>query len=68
MLLVIPTAAFAGFAASLLLWLGVVVHQTWVRRGGGSPSARSLWWRRSSGQLTFVFFVAFVVTRVYYFL
>lgn len=66
MFLVVPFVALCAFALSLLAWLGVVIHQAWVKRRGGATSARSLWWRRSLGQLTLVFFVTFVVTRWYY--
>ena len=68
MFLVVPFVALCAFAVALVLWLGVTVHQGVTRRRGGAPSARSLWWRRSAGELTLVFFLLFLVSRVYYLL
>ena len=68
MFLVVPFVALCAFAGAFALWLGVTVHQGVIRRRGGAPSDRSLWWRRSAGQLTLVFFLLFLVTRVYYLL
>ena len=68
MFLVVPFVALCAFAFFLIAWIALVIHQAWLRRRGGVPSVRSLWWRRSTGQLTLVFFFTFVVTRWYYLL
>lgn len=68
MFLVVPFVALCAFAIALLLWIGITIHQGVTRRRGGAPTPRSLWWRRSAGQLTLIFFLLFFVTRVYYLL
>ena len=39
-----------------------------LARRGASPTERERWWYRSVGQLTLVFFLTFLVTRLYYLL
>lgn len=68
MLLVVPLAAFIGFLLSLVAVAALRIRFMILRRRGGSPSVRELWWYRSVGQLTLVFFLMFVITRVYYLL
>lgn len=68
MLLVVPLAAFIGFAISLVAVVVLRIRFFLLARRGASPTERERWWYRSVGQLTLVFFLTFVITRIYYLL
>ena len=68
MLLIVPFVALCAFGGCLLGTAALKVRLYMLRRAGATPSASLLWWYRSAGQLTLVFFVLFVVTRMWYML
>lgn len=68
MFLVVPFVGLAAFTASLLLTIVLKVRLILLARTGATPSPRLAWWYRSAGQLTLVFFLLFLLTRVYYLL
>ena len=68
MLLVVPLAALIGFLLSLLAVVVLRIRLLVLARSGRAPTPRLLWWYRSVGQLTLIFFVTFLVTRIYYLL
>lgn len=68
MLLVVPLAAFSGFVISLVAVVVLRTRFLLLARRGASPTERERWWYRSVGQLTLVFFLTFLVTRLYYLL
>lgn len=68
MILVVPLVALIGFLVSLLAVIVLRIQFLLLERGGASPTPRQQWWYRSVGQLTLVFFLTFLVTRIYYLL
>lgn len=68
MFLIVPFVVLCAFGGCLLGTAALKVRLYVLMRTGAAPSTRLLWWYRSMGQLTLVFFVLFVVTRVWYLL